>query len=90
MSAMEYLIFKLKDQQKCMSIVNPFYEYIQLSLGIMGRNVRNATKLKNGTLSFELINEKQADNLVMANLIDSHLIHVERHVFELVPGNCNN
>jgi hypothetical protein len=90
MSAPEYLIFKLKDQQhKCLSSVNPFYEYVQPSLCIMGRNVRNATKSKNDTLLFEFFNEKQADNLLMANLIDSHLMHVERHVFELIPGNCN-
>jgi hypothetical protein len=89
MSAAEYLIFKLKDQHKSMSIVNPFYEYIQPSC-IMGRNVRDATKLKNGTLLFEFFNEKEADNLRIANLIDSHRMHAERHVFELIPGNCNN
>jgi hypothetical protein len=56
MSAPEYLIFKLKDQHKCMNSVNPFYKYIQPSC-IMGSKVINATKLQNCTLLFEFFNE---------------------------------
>jgi hypothetical protein len=77
MLAPKYLILKLKDQHKCMSSVNPFY--IKHSLDIIARNVRNATKSKNCALLFEIVNEKQAENLLMANLVDSYLLRVERH-----------
>jgi hypothetical protein len=83
----EISIFKLKDQHKFMNSIKRFYENIQPSLGIIGRNVRNDTKLKNGTLLFEIFNEKQADNLLIANFSDSHLMHIERHTsLNLYPG----
>jgi hypothetical protein len=52
----EISIFKLKDQPRFMSGVKPFYDCIQPLLGIIGRNVINETKLKNGTLLFEIFN----------------------------------
>jgi hypothetical protein len=41
--------------------------------------VKNASRLKNGTLLVEICNEKQADLLLKANLLGCHPTRVERH-----------
>jgi hypothetical protein len=57
--------------------INPFY--IQKALDSIAGKVKNASRLKNGTLLVEIFNENQADLLLKANLLGSHPIRVERH-----------
>jgi hypothetical protein len=73
-----FITFRLKDTEKMMRNVNPFY--IQKALnGIVGK-VKNASHLKNGTLLVEVQNDKQAEVLLKANLLGSYPVQVERHM----------
>jgi hypothetical protein len=60
-----------------MRSINPFY--IEKALGSIAGQVKNDSRLKNGTLLVEVCNEKQTDLLLKANLLGFHPITVERH-----------
>jgi hypothetical protein len=66
----------MKGPKKSIRRASPFY--IQKALDSNTENVRNATRLKNGTFLVDMFNDKQAETLIKANIIGSHLVHVER------------
>jgi hypothetical protein len=57
--------------------INPFY--VQKALDSIAGKVKNASRLKNGTLLIEVYNDKQAELLLKATLLGSHLIYAKRH-----------
>jgi hypothetical protein len=77
MPAPRIITFKLKDTEKNMRNINPFY--IQKALDGIAGKVKNASRLKNGTLLVEVQNDKQAEVLMKANILGSYPIQVERH-----------
>jgi hypothetical protein len=75
--ALRVITFKLQDPKKSMLDITPLY--VQISLDGHAEKVRNATRLKNGTLLLEVFKEKQAEAVRKVNLLRFHLVHVERH-----------
>jgi hypothetical protein len=69
MSAPRFITFRLKDTEKTLRNINLFY--IQNSLDGIARKVKNALRLKNGTLLVEVQNDKQVAVLLKANTIAS-------------------
>jgi len=72
-----FVTFRLKDSDKNMRQINPFY--VQKALDSIAGKVKNASRLKNGTLLIEVHNDKQAELLLKATLLGSHPIYAERH-----------
>jgi hypothetical protein len=77
MPAPLFITFRLKDTEKNMCNINPFYTHKALD-GIAGK-VKNASRLKNGTQLVEVQNDKQAELLLKANFFGSYPIQIERH-----------
>jgi hypothetical protein len=75
MPAARFITFRLKDTEKNINI-NLFH--IQKALdGVTGK-VKNASRLKNGTLLVEVQNNRQAEVLMKANLLGSYPVQAER------------
>jgi hypothetical protein len=72
-----FITFRLKDTETIMRNTNPFY--IQKALDGIAPKVKNASRLKKGTLFVEVQNDKQAEVLMKANLLGSYPVQVERH-----------
>jgi hypothetical protein len=64
-----FITFILKDTEKTMRNINPFYIYKELD-GIAG-NIKNTSRLKNGTLLLEVQNDIEVEVLLKANLLSS-------------------
>jgi hypothetical protein len=56
--------------------INPFYA--QKAIDSAAGNVKNAPRLKNGTQLIEVHNDKQAELLLKATLLGSHLGYAAR------------
>jgi hypothetical protein len=56
---------------------NRFYN--RKALGVIARNIRNATAIWKGTLLVEVFNEKQAEACFKAILLGCDFLHFERH-----------
>jgi hypothetical protein len=80
-----FVMFRLKDSDKAMGNISPFY--IQQALGSIAEKVTNASLLKIGTLRAEARNKEQASVLLKATLHGSHPVHLKRHTtLKLLPG----
>jgi hypothetical protein len=60
-----------------MNNISPFD--IQKATDSIAGKETNASRRKNGTLLAEARNDKQAEVLLKATLLESHPVHVERH-----------
>jgi hypothetical protein len=74
---LRFVTFRLKDSDKNMRQINPFY--VQKALDSIAGKVKNASRLKDGTALTEVHNDKQAELLLKATLLGSHPIYAERH-----------
>jgi hypothetical protein len=72
-----FLCTQLSSKENTMKNISPFY--IQRALDDLAGKVRNASRLRNGTLLVETLNERQSEFLLKATLLGSHPITVERH-----------
>ena len=63
--------------EKTMQNISPFY--IKRALDAMLGKVKNATRLRNGSLLVETLNPKQSETLMKAKLLGSYPIKVNRH-----------
>jgi hypothetical protein len=79
MPAPRFITFRLKVIERNMRNFNPFY--LQKILGGIAGKVKNAPRLKNRTLLKEVQNDRQAEVLLEANLLEScpTVIQIERH-----------
>jgi hypothetical protein len=77
MPALRFVTFRLKDTDKNMRHINPFY--VQKALDARAGKVKNVSRLRNGTLLIETRNDKQTELLLKANLLSSYPVEVDRH-----------
>jgi hypothetical protein len=77
MPAPRLVTFRLKNSEKNMRQINPFY--VQKALDSIAGKVKNASRLKNGTLLIEVHKDKQAELLLKATFLGSQPIYAERH-----------
>jgi hypothetical protein len=82
--AARFVTFRLKDSDKTMKNIGPFY--LQKALDSVAGKVTNASRLKNGTLDVEARNEKQAEVLLKATPWITSRARGKTHVVELLRG----
>ncbi|KAJ4425685.1 hypothetical protein ANN_27881 [Periplaneta americana] len=73
----KFISITLDGTEKTMKDISPFYVRRALD-GLVGK-VRNATRLRNGSLLVETASAKQSETLLKAKLLGSYPIKVERH-----------
>jgi hypothetical protein len=71
------MMFRLKNTENNMRTISLFY--IQKALDDIAGKVKNASRLKDGTLLVEVQNDKQAEVLLEVNLLGSYPVQVETH-----------
>lgn len=72
-----FVSLTIDGNEKTMKNLSPFY--IKRALDAMIGKVRNATRLRNGSLLVETLSPKQSETLLKAKLLGSYPIKVERH-----------
>jgi hypothetical protein len=77
MPAPKYLTMRLKNTEKTMRDINPLC--VKQGLDLICGKVKNASRLRNGTLLVEVFAENQSSALWKASLLGSYPIQVERH-----------
>jgi hypothetical protein len=78
MPAPKFLTLRLKNTEKTMKDISPFY--VKQGLDLNRGKIKNASGLRNGTLFVETFTENQSNALLKASLLGSYPIQVERHV----------
>ncbi|KAJ4428446.1 hypothetical protein ANN_24483 [Periplaneta americana] len=73
----KFICITLTGTEKTMKNISPFYIRRALD-GLVGK-VKNATRLRNGSLLVETLSAKQSETLLKAKLLGSYLIKAERH-----------
>ncbi|KAJ4438319.1 hypothetical protein ANN_14261 [Periplaneta americana] len=73
----KFISITLDGTEKTMKNISPFYVRRALD-GLVGK-VKNATRLRNGSLLVETVSLKQSETLLKAKLLGSYPIKVERH-----------
>ncbi|KAJ4425469.1 hypothetical protein ANN_28085 [Periplaneta americana] len=73
----KFICITLDGTEKTMKNISPFYVRRALD-GLVGK-VRNATRLRNGSLPVETASAKQSETVLKAKVLESYPIRVERH-----------
>jgi hypothetical protein len=74
----KFLTLRLKNTEKTKKDINPFH--VKQGPDLICGKVKNASRLRNGTLLVETFTENQSNALLKASLIGPYPIQVERHV----------